>query len=215
MNLDYTRDIPDGPHNPSADQGPMKTNTNSIDTLLAVDHYSFNDNNGGYHDIIHFPRRSPSNDPATIALIGQEYTKTVIPTGGVADEQLFYKSALGIITQLTGPNAALASENGYMWLPGGILVQWGFKNGNHGADNHFEGGDTRTVTFSTLNIPFPNTCFGASVTPYYITTGGNTFNTSSFTLSVNYTSMSATSFQFHVVTDSQSIVKVFWIAIGN
>lgn len=41
MTFTYTRDIPDAPNNPSVDQGPMKTNTNSIDSIIAVDHYSF------------------------------------------------------------------------------------------------------------------------------------------------------------------------------
>ncbi len=49
MPITYTRDIPDAPNNPSVDQGPMKINTNSIDTIIAVDHYTFADVPSGTH----------------------------------------------------------------------------------------------------------------------------------------------------------------------
>jgi hypothetical protein len=38
----YTNGVPDGPDNPSTDQPNMKTNTNSISGLIAVDHVGFN-----------------------------------------------------------------------------------------------------------------------------------------------------------------------------
>jgi len=49
MVITYTRDIPDAPNNPSVDQGPMKVNTNSTDTIIAVDHYTFADIPSGTH----------------------------------------------------------------------------------------------------------------------------------------------------------------------
>ncbi len=49
MPITYTLNIPDAPNDPSADQGPMQTNTNSINTLIAVDHYSFADTPSGTH----------------------------------------------------------------------------------------------------------------------------------------------------------------------
>ena len=35
---------------------------------------------------------------------------------------------------------------GYQWL-GGILLQWGYVNGTHGASNVFVAGDTNTASF--------------------------------------------------------------------
>lgn len=49
MVIAYTRNIPNAPNNPSADQPPMRVNTNSIDTIIAVDHYSFDDSPSGTH----------------------------------------------------------------------------------------------------------------------------------------------------------------------
>lgn len=47
--FDYERDIPFEDNNPSVDQPDMKINTNSIMDLLAVDHITFNLQNGGAH----------------------------------------------------------------------------------------------------------------------------------------------------------------------
>jgi len=48
-NFIYTTNIPAAPHNPSADQPIMQVNANSINSIIGVDHYSFNSVDGGYH----------------------------------------------------------------------------------------------------------------------------------------------------------------------
>lgn len=100
-NFSFTRDIPFATHNPSSDQPIMQTNTNSEDSIWAVDHHGFNDNLGGYHNIIHQDPQLAGN-PVAIAGIGQTYVKTV---GG--DVQLFYESGLGVVTQLSNSSAIL------------------------------------------------------------------------------------------------------------
>ncbi len=93
-NFDYNTDIPDGPNNPSNDQPLMKTNTNSIDGIIAVDHIGFQQNNGGFHTVIH---QGPQlANPAAIPGFGQTFTKTIS-----ADQQLFYESGNGVVTQIT------------------------------------------------------------------------------------------------------------------
>jgi len=91
-NFTYVRDIPDAPHNPSVDQPDMKINTNSIDDLLLVDHYSFNDanNRSGYHKIIHQPAQTL--DPAPIGGLGQFYPKVI--NGQIT---AFYQSDTGTV----------------------------------------------------------------------------------------------------------------------
>lgn len=73
QNLPYNINIPDAPNNPSNDQPLMKDNTNSTNTLIGVDHYSFNDDLGGNHKQVTF---GASNTPAAIndANIGVLYT---------------------------------------------------------------------------------------------------------------------------------------------
>jgi hypothetical protein len=113
----YNTGIPAAPNNPSVDQPDMLTNTDSIDGLIDVDHIGFNENLGGYHDVIHQPPQVAA--PGTIAGIGQTYTKTV--TG---DQQLFYKSGLGVETQLTssGGVSARAAVNFSIGAGPGFLI---------------------------------------------------------------------------------------------
>jgi len=86
----YTRDIPFASHNPSADQPVMQTNANSIDSLIQEDHFGFNDNQGGWHKVIH--QNPEVADPAAIPTIGQTYTKTFD-----TKQNLYYRSGDGTI----------------------------------------------------------------------------------------------------------------------
>lgn len=189
----YNRNIPDGPNDPSNDQPDMKENTNSIDdwTKVTQDHYGFNVPFGGYHRYIHQP---PQTTPGNISGIGQTYTKTV-----GSDVQLFYESGTGVETQLTGPNAASATTNGYTWLPGGILLQWGRKT-------PIVSGGTVIVTYP---IPFPNAIFSVVASPRTSTSiGGGTHDwdiggvgTTTFNITANGNYVNSDSF--------------YWTAIGN
>jgi hypothetical protein len=97
-NYNYTSDIPFATHKPSVDQPNMKENTNSIKSIIGTDHLTFLTASGsevdGYHKVIHFANQS--GDPAAIVGTGQLYTKTEL-----GDQQLFYRSGGGTITQLT------------------------------------------------------------------------------------------------------------------
>lgn len=99
-NINYINDIPDGPHNPSADQPDMKINTNAVDTIFAVDHYSFKNNNGGLHKQSTYPILLAA--PTTAVLQGAVYTKDI--GGGVS--QLFYRRENnGVEIQLTAADS--------------------------------------------------------------------------------------------------------------
>lgn len=137
----YNRDIPDAPNNPSTDQPLMKINTNAIDTLIAVDHISFNATDGGYHTVIH---QKPTIDPVNVAGVGQTYVKTAS-----GDQNLFFESGLGTIYQLTGFAKNLAS-NGYLTLPGGLIVQWGTNTSSNGSTINFP---TAFITACYVVVP--------------------------------------------------------------
>ncbi len=49
MPIPYNNNIPDAPNDPSADQPKMRTNTNSTDAIIAIDHYTFADAPAGQH----------------------------------------------------------------------------------------------------------------------------------------------------------------------
>lgn len=95
----YNRDIPDAPNNPSVDQPKMKENFNSIDTLLAVDHVSFNANNGGFHKQIDFAlKATPAApvDPVSVAFTQNSVSLTEVTGGATTIAQEFYRNQNGI-----------------------------------------------------------------------------------------------------------------------
>ena len=211
MNLGYTNNIPDTPNDPSNDQPNMKTNTNSIQSIIQIDHAGFNDNNGGYHTVIHQVKQV--SDPANIANFNEVYAKDYTPdtTGGVADTQLFAQSGLGAISQLTGYlTTDTATSDGWQWI-GGVLIQWGFVSNN-------TSGASETVTFKDRipgAIPFPTNCFfvgatlssGAGVLPAQLINSG---------ITVIGSSVSNTDFTCVFAGSSGGTARGFyWIAIGN
>lgn len=147
-NFNYTRDIPDGPDNPSDDQPPMKENTNSTDSIIKEDHYGFNDNNGGLHKQTRMPilAAQPLGLPADG---GTLYVKDAETTLGTNRGQLFfatdnvaaasnefqitraiplYFSTFGTIAPYTVgpfPPATFTANSGWTFLPGGLILQYG------------------------------------------------------------------------------------------
>lgn len=192
-NFAYIQDIPNGPNNPSADQPNMRTNTNSIFLWTDVDHIGFEADNGGYHSVIHQPPKN--GDPGAIVGIGQTYTKTIS-----GDQQLFYESGGGIITQLTGGAAPSPGPNGYVYLDGGILIQWGTVTPTSG---------NITVSFSTANINFPGNCFNVQVTRQRAASNPG----ASYSYWVNNASLSNTGFT--VINNDGHSYGIYWFAIGN
>lgn len=205
--FDYTTNIPFANNPPSVDQPNMEINTNSIDGIIAVDHVGFNSNNGGYHTDIHMiPQGS---DPAQITDIGQIYTKTVT-FNGKTDAALFYRSGTTLsssnsLTQITAPKGTSASANGYAFLPGGIIMQWGQFLSSFGS-----GTTTGSVNF---NISFPNGSFSITTAPL----GSNSnLPSQEATAGIRQSSLgSASSFDYIFVTGSNKYTGFTWIAIGN
>ena len=127
--------IPSTGVNPSAQYQIMQENYLSTFNILAIDHIGFNTTNGGYHTVIHQPPQG--SNPGAIVGIGQTFTKTVS-----GDQQLFYESGGGVVTQLTGPSLASIGTNGFTWLPGPVMLQWGTVNPANGSGTiTFAGGD--------------------------------------------------------------------------
>ena len=135
--FNYIIDRPSPPNNPSTDVPDMKTNCNSINSILAVDHVSFNAANGGFHNVIHFTQQV--SDPAADGSHGQLYTKLVTNYSN-SDTALFFETGGGRIFQLT-TNPGVAGvipqnpSSGYSFLPGGFLIQYGFASSNVASPN--------------------------------------------------------------------------------
>jgi hypothetical protein len=196
--LPYTNNIPFPTNSPSADQPNMLDNTNSIQTLIAVDHLGFETLNGGYHNDIHF--NPQITDPGKILNIGQLYTKSVT-FNSVTDVGLFYENGAGVVVQLDSPANTSALPNGYTFLPGGIILQWGFAT----IDPPNPGKSSTPVIFPT---PFLLNIFAVIAQPYTGALG----NVPLTTYTTN--SQSLTGFNFFI-NNPNGISSFNWIAIGN
>src|ERR1700676_4965764 len=95
MNLPYNASIPAAADPPKNDQPIMLINAQSINSWVQIDHFGFGNAFGGYHNLIHLV-----DQLTPFMAVGELYNETQ-----GSDTQLFYESALGVITQLTGPNA--------------------------------------------------------------------------------------------------------------
>ena len=150
--FNYTKNLPNQNDNPSADAPDMKINTNSINDLIAVDHATFNVANGGTHNQAQL--KSLNSIPSGLSSgFGTIYSKLV---SGIT--QLFFtRDNSGVEIQLTGSGtnstAPLIAPNGYTFLPGGLLFQWGF-----GAVNA-----SGTPTLFTYATPFQSNVYSITI----------------------------------------------------
>ncbi len=193
-NFGYTTGIPAGPNDPSRDQPNLQENTNSIANLIAVDHVGFGLNNGGIHNHVTMPQISTPATPPSQQLI--LYSKN----NGLASTELRMirdnEPLTDVALTTAGVTAPSRTQNGYSWLPGNILIQWGF---------------SASLSFGLNTIPFPFTFkfdagFGIIVTasPHFPsgTPRGNIYIIST---SIN---------NFVCYVSDASITNVYWHAIG-
>lgn len=188
--INYVEGVPAANNNPSDDQSDMLINTNSNFAIWNVDHSGFITTNSGYHTVVH----SIDNvtDPTPVAGTGEYYAKTV-----GSDVEAFYQSANGVITQLTGATAPAPTPNGYVYLPGGLLMQWGFVSsfGSSGTTN--------------FNIAYPNAVFSIVLTS---STTANTNHANG--MYVRGTSGLA-SFNWNQADLASTQNGFYWMALGN
>jgi hypothetical protein len=202
--FDFNTQIPAANDDPAFDQPQMQTNNLSTANLIAVDHVGFKNNDGGAHTRVQL-----KNIPNP----GQ------VPTGGYGNgfltlfsdvvngvDQLFMVRDAGVAAdriQLTGPftpnTTGNSGKNGYTFLPGGILLQWG---------SILTIGGNTPVLFATSNINFPTNCFTVSLT----------VNSGSISSGAIYSAISVTTSGFNLIVTPSLIPagrNFFWTAIGN
>src|SRR6185295_16058097 len=126
-NLIYTDNLPNPPNLPSQDVQSMQDNCNSVESWVQQDHFGFNDNNGGWHQNVRLQNHvAPGNPGFTGDPGGVLYSNN--PTSpATAPGWPYWQNSLGTF-QLTGSRSAnnpLAAQNGYSFLPGGLIIQWG------------------------------------------------------------------------------------------
>ena len=152
MSLTYTRDIPDPPSSPSVDVPNMKVNTNSIDDIWRKDHFSFSSATAGLHNRVQLVEIGTAL-PAGLANVGSGTLFTKVTANPFEGNLYFYRIGAGAAIQMTGPGSPLAAGNGYTFLPGGFLMQWGTVPAGIVVGNN-------PISF---NITFPNNVYNIMI----------------------------------------------------
>lgn len=206
----FTPSIPAAGHTLATDQPLMLANFTYLNASLGVDHNVTENTSGtndGYHTDIHL---IPQSAPSQIAGIGQLWAETID-----GDQELYYQSGNGIISQLTAANITPSpNPNGYSYLPGGIIIQWGFKNGTHSGGQHtFSAGDSGSITFP---IPFTSAVFTINANlSYNSTTAGTPSSGSGEVVAFDTSTLSSlTGATYFIAGSGGSYTRFFWTAIG-
>ena len=202
MSFTYFLGIPAAPNNPSNDQPKMLANTNSINNIIGVDHFTFSGINPGKHTVIHTPIPQTVS-PGTGTLEWAYYTKQL--TSG-AVETFWQRPNIapgGADIQMSTNVTPTATANGYTFIPGGLIIQWGFINSTASSFTDLK--------FITANVNFPNNCFSVFTQPY----GSGTVPGSQATIDIRKSTVSTTGFQWAFITNSTEYTGFYWWAIGN
>jgi hypothetical protein len=193
----YTLGYPQDGSSLGQSKATIRNNLDGTFQTLAVDHVSNNGPNmqpAGYHTVAHFVPQG--TNPPAVTGYGQLFSKTI--NSFTTDQALFWETGAGLIQQLTVNLTPSATTNGYTFLPGGLIFQWGIVNfpPRNG-----------TVTFATANISFPGNCFNVLTTMIGNSSGGN---------DVGVFSVTKTAFQWTFTgSSSSSYTGFYWTAIGN
>lgn len=194
----FNKNIPQPGDRLSQSQQDLLNNNLQLNTSFSVNHYAFDDqtvNNGMHHECQLVEQLA---NPNPIVGTDSLYTKV---SGAIPKGELFYQRGTNGVPntpiQLTfGDPLGLA--NGYTFLPGAILIQWGQTTAS--------GTGTRNILFAASNINFPTSCF-------HVFAQMETLPGAAFAWGVQ--SVSTTGFSLRTVSTSiPSGTPFSWFAIG-
>ncbi len=186
----YQPNIPTGLVNLDIDYQNLRGNFQQLDTTYAIDHVPITQvANNGYHANVHCvppsttatnpPDNYPATMPAATAGIGLICCPE-INDGHATDTALYFLTGANVAHQLTANITAKASTNGYTYLAGGIIIQWGLvilPPGSTGSVVFLAAGNINFVSSlyivnATLGPSAPPTASGGCVSVYNTSTTG-------------------------------------------
>lgn len=195
--MSFTPNLPASGQSLGFTKTPIKDNFAVIRSTIAANHYDVNDPLAGKHKFSIYP--SQGSDPATTTTEAAIYTKTLGQVNAVFRSQDSAGTG-GKVYQLTraidGSFATFGTAVGWTFLPGGLLMQYGF------LVNPTDG--------TTITFPVP---FTTLTGPYSITLAAVRSNTDDKTISIK--NASVTNIQFKLTLSGSSVPNgVYWQAIG-
>lgn len=197
----YQPGIPTGTVNLDVDYQNIQNNFQQLDTTYGVNHIPYSQaTNNGYHTLINMVNQS-SIPPATVVGTGELYTFEN-NDGFDTDNSLFYQTQLGKQIRLTNNIVPVTNNlNGYTFLPGGLIYQWGIITVTNAT--------TVPVVFATSNKNFPNACLNIQVSRFRSTASDPGTN---YVYYVDASSVSTTG--FNIINRDGHTFGYYWTAIG-
>ncbi len=196
--MSFTPNIPSVGQKLGASRQQVLNNFASLRSTIAVDHIDVNSANAGKHTVVHL--QNNVSDPTALNNFGEIYSKGI--NSIATDIALFYRPGnTGIAPiQMTMNVAPLAATNGYSFLPGGILIQWGTKTSP---------GSSGQISFP---IPFPSTNPPFTI---QVTLKRDSGNQSVTVDNGSGSNPAPTASKFGYLASTSGSTAVYWIAIGN
>lgn len=195
--------VPTGTVPLNTDYANLQGNFQQANTVVGIDHSALtvSTNEMGYHKSIHMiPQASITNTPG----FGQLYSKTV--NSYSTDQALFWDTGDGNQNiQMTSnflPSLSATpgfTTNGYTFLPGGFILQWGLTNPSVSTN-------VQIIYAAQGNIIFPNNTLNVTATA---TRSSGTFTT-------NFSVIGLLNTGFFIVNSNSSTTSLqyYWQAIG-
>lgn len=160
--MPFNPNIPQPTDNLSDSQDDLLQNNIDLNTSSGINHYSFSNAtvNNGKHTYLQFPEENAPASTGALELLLHNMASTLGGTNNLGF--VSYDRTVDATTKVqmtrrevpkVNPSPPVNEANGYSWLPGGFLIQYGFK---------INPGTSGTITFPT---PFTSTLYNVSLTP--------------------------------------------------
>lgn len=200
--MSYTANVPVSGQTLGNSRPIINANFGAINTAFSVNHVAFNSADQGKHKFCTFLTQgtSSASSPGTAANDVNFYSRSQTGFDGSAPNlylQFGPNGAGAADVLMTRRIAPVTASNGYTFLPGGLILQWGFLQGAPFIANN------AAVTFP---LTFPSAIYNIQMT-------GVTASTDDKTINVKNGSQTTSGFNV-ICSGSSQFTFINWVAIG-
>lgn len=189
--MSYTPNIPVIGQSLGASRPGINSNFQYINTWAQTNHY-FNVANAGRHNYVELPNRVIPPAGSRIANEVTLYGKS----DGTRSQLWMVRDTSGTEIQVTSGGTPVNNFNGYTFLPGGIMIQWGFINSGSGTSGTTNFNTNFKTSQYNLQLLLARNASGGD--EIWQNTGSTNDNT-----------------KFSWKTTTSSYAYIYWFAIGD
>lgn len=161
--MSYQQNIPAATDIKSQSQSDIQGNFQAIKTLIDINHVTFGSADQGKHNKVSFPLTSTS-PVAPVFAATEEGLYNLVNATTSKNELYVHRQTVDAPTDIPftasilSNTAVASSDNGWTYLPSGMLLKWGFKSANTSpvtvTPTVTSGGPNFTRVFAVITAPF-------------------------------------------------------------